>query len=105
MYRKIYSHANSIRVMMMMMMPLALILPRGAMILVTKTSDQTRQRGVSVCVCLAIPFILDVRFVDVPTGSHKISPPSFCGACLNFFSREGFRRSVPSSTVKSNFVY
>ena len=38
--------------------------------------------------------------------SHRIShPPSFCGACLNFFSREGFSRSFPSSTVKSNFVY
>ena len=43
-----------------------------------------------VCVCVVIPFILDVRFVDVPSGghtggrSHRISPPSFCGACLNF---------------------
>ena len=49
-----------------------------------------------VCVCvfkIVIPFILDARFVDVPAGghpggrSHRISPPSFCGACLNF-SRE-----------------
>ena len=32
------------------------------MILITKTSDQTRQRGV----CVVIPFILDVRLVDVP---------------------------------------
>ena len=30
------------------------------MILVTKTSK--------VCVCVVIPFILDVRFVDVPAG-------------------------------------
>ena len=37
------------------------------MILVTKTSDQTRQR-VCVCVCVVIPFILDVRLVDVPAG-------------------------------------
>ena len=43
-----------------------------------------------VCVCVVIPFILDVRFVDVPSGSHtggrshRTSPPSFCGACLNF---------------------
>ena len=36
------------------------------MILVTKTSDQARQRG-GVCVCV-IPFILDVRLVDVPAG-------------------------------------
>ena len=48
-----------------------------------------------VCVCVAIPFIPeDVRRVDEPAGvtltggrSHRISPPSFCGACLNF-SRE-----------------
>ena len=46
-----------------------------------------------VCVCVVIPFILDVRFADVPAGGHSggwsymISPPSFCGACLNF-SRE-----------------
>ena len=37
--------------------------------------------------------------------SHKISPPSFCGACLNFLLREGFSRLSPSSTVKLNFVY
>ena len=37
--------------------------------------------------------------------SHRIShPPSFCGACLKFLSREGFSRSLPSSTLKSNFV-
>ena len=53
------------------------------MILVTKTSDQTRQRGhtLSVCVCAVIPFILNVRFVDVPaevtheeghTGYHHL---------------------------------
>ena len=38
------------------------------MILITKTSDQTRQRGVCVCVCVVIPFILDVKLVDVPAG-------------------------------------
>ena len=37
------------------------------MILVTETSDQTRQ----VCVCVVIPFILDVRFVDVPAGATQ----------------------------------
>ena len=30
---------------------------------------------------------------------------SFCGACLNLFSREKFSRPFPSSIVKSNFVY
>ena len=37
--------------------------------------------------------------------SHRISPDFFCGACLNFLSREGFSRPFPSSTVLSNFVY
>ena len=67
MYRKIYSHANSIRVMMMMMM---------------------------MCVCVFFPFILDIKFVGrISRGhtggrSHRISHiPSFCGVCLNF-SRE-----------------
>ena len=46
------------------------------------------------CVCVVIPFILDVRLVDVPAGvtqtegmTQRISPHSFCGACLKF-SRE-----------------
>ena len=68
-------------------------------------------------VFVVIPFILDVRHVDVPAGvtqeechtggmSHRIScPPSFCGACLNFSREKDFSRSFPSSTVKSNFVY
>ena len=46
-----------------------------------------------MCVCVVIPFILDVRLVGVPAGvtqeeGHtRISPPSFCGACLNFLAR------------------
>ena len=47
---------------------------------------------VLVCVCcVAIPFILDVRLCGRTgrghTGgrSHRICPPSFCGACLNFY--------------------
>ena len=65
-----------------------------------------------VCVCVFFPFILGVKFVECTsrghTGgrSHRISyPPSFCGACPFFFSREGFSHSFPSSTVKSNLVY
>ena len=45
-----------------------------------------------VCVCVFFPFILDIKFVGrISRGhtggrSHRIShPPSFCGACLNFF--------------------
>ena len=62
-----------------------------------------------VCVCVFFPFILDIngRTSRGHTGgrSHRIShPPSFCGTCLNFFSREGFSHSFPSSTVKSNFM-
>ena len=37
--------------------------------------------------------------------SYRISPPSFCSACLNFSSRGGFSPSFPSSTVKSHFLY
>ena len=47
--------------------------------------------------------------MDAPAGvTHDFVlfiPPSFCGACLHFSSREKFSRSFPSSTVKSNFVY
>ena len=35
--------------------------------------------------------------------SHRISPSFFCGACLNFYREKV--SVVPSSTVKSNFVY
>ena len=70
---------------------------------------------VCLCVCVLLSshlFILDVRFVDVPAGVTQeeghtgFSPPSFCGACLNNFSREkdSAERSFPPSTVKSNFV-
>ena len=31
------------------------------------------------------------------------APPSSCGACLHFISREGFGRPCPSSTTKSNY--
>ena len=59
------------------------------------------------------PFILDVKFVGCTsrghTGgrSHRISHPhlpSVVDSLPLFFSREGFSRSVPSSTVKSNFA-
>ena len=72
-------------------------------------------RCVCVCVCVCFlpihsghPSSLDVPAGVTNTGgrSHRISHPlSFCGACLSFFSREGFSHSFPSSTVKSNFVY
>ena len=38
--------------------------------------------------------------------SHRISPPSFCGACLNYYrEKDSFSPPFPSSTVKSNFVH
>ena len=59
-------------------------------------------------VCVVIPFILDVRLVDAAAGvteeeGHTVflHLPS---AVLAFSSREGFSRSFPSWTVKSNFV-
>ena len=65
-----------------------------------------------LCIVVVIPFILDVRFVDVPAGvSHRRKvaqdfSSTFLLRCLpSFFSREGFSRSFPSSTVKSSFVY
>ena len=65
---------------------------------------------VCACVCVFFPFILDVRFVDVPAGvtqeeGHRISSTFLLRCMPFFFSREGFSRSFPSSTVKSNFVY
>ena len=63
-----------------------------------------------VCVCVVIPFILDVRFVDVPAGvtqeeGHTLlfGLPSAVLALI--CSREGFSHSYPSKSVKSNFVY
>ena len=62
-----------------------------------------------VCVFSSHPFWTSSS-LDVPAGvtqeeghtggrSHRIShPPFFCGSCLNF------SHSLPSSTVKSNFV-
>ena len=67
---------------------------------------------VCVCVCVCCHPIYSGRQTCERTSrgytggrSHRISPPSFCGACLDFFSREGFSRPFPSATVKSNFVY
>ena len=66
---------------------------------------------VSVCVCVIIPFILDVRFVDVPAGVTQeeghtgfLHLPSAVLALI-FTAREGSNRSFPSSTEKSTFVY
>ena len=54
--------------------------------------DREVEFRVCVCVCVFFPFILDIKLVGRTsrghTGgrSHKIShPPSFCGACLNFY--------------------
>ena len=71
-----------------------------------------------VCVCIvcvfvyvAIPFILDVRLVDIPAGVTQEEGHTgflhFLSAVLALvLSREGFSRSFPPSTViKSNFVY
>ena len=52
-----------------------------------------------------MPFILDVRLVDVPPGVTRDFSTVLVRCLPYFFSREGFSRSFPSSTVKSNFVY
>ena len=36
--------------------------------------------------------------------SHRIFPPSFCGAYLNFYREKDSAFPFPPSTVKSNFV-
>ena len=54
-------------------------------------------------VCVVIPFILDVRLVDVPAGVTQ-DFSTFLLRCLPpFLSREGFSRPFPWSTVESNF--
>ena len=58
------------------------------------------------CVCVCIPFIVDVRLVDVPAGVTEDFSSTFLLRCLlQFLSREGFNHPFPSSTVKSTFVY
>ena len=62
------------------------------------------------CACIVLPFILDVRLVDVPAGVTQeeghtgflIHLPSAVLALI-FLSREGSSPSFPSSTVKPNF--
>ena len=89
-----------------------------AIVMLITSVDSSREdpRNMIFCLFVAIPFILDVKlhlsvYVDTPAGVTQeeghtgVFFPSFSGACLNFLSREGFSRSFPSSTVKSNFVY
>ena len=64
-----------------------------------------------VFVCVVIPFILGIRFVDVPAGVTQeeghtgfLRLPSAVPALI-FIARRIQPRSFPSSTVKSNFVY
>ena len=63
-----------------------------------------------LCVCCHLPFIPDVRLVDVPAGVTQeeghtgFSPPSFCGACLNFSREKDSPVPFPRRNVKSNFV-
>ena len=57
--------------------------------------------------CVVIPFILDVRLVDVPAGvaqeeGHTGYLIHFPSAVLGLIFLSRF---FPSSTVKSNFVY
>ena len=68
----------------------------------------------SVFCLFVIPFILDVRLhLSVNMWTHQPGSrrrvfsftPSFCGACLNFLSRERFSCPFPSSTVKSKILY
>ena len=67
----------------------------------------------SVCVCVCLLPIYSGRQVSwmYQPGSHRrkvtqdFSSTFLLRRMTLFFSREGFSRSFPSSTVKSNFVY
>ena len=67
-----------------------------------------RPRACVCVVCVVIPFIVDVRFVDLylPAGLHRRNVTQDFSTVLlrclpSFFSREGFSRSFLSSTAKS----
>ena len=51
------------------------------------------------CVCVAIPFILDVRLVDVPAGvtQEEVTQDStsFCGTCLDFYRQRDSAAPFP----------
>ena len=71
----------------------------------------------AACVCVCVWFCSHLFWtsssLDVPAGvkqrrkvTHDFSSTFFLLRCMPlFFSREGFSRSFPSSTVKSNSVY
>ena len=77
-----------------------------------KVGTMATLRKQQVCVVCFLPIYSErqVRWMYQP-GSHRrkvtqdFSSTFLFGGCLSFFSREGFSRSVPSSTVESNFVY
>ena len=64
---------------------------------------QTYSQPTVVCVCVFFPFILDVEFVGSTSRGTQDFSSTFVLRCVRLFSsREGFSRSFPSSTVKSN---
>ena len=80
--------------------------PRGVKQMIQEKSE--RPRACVCVVCVVIPFIVDVRFVDLylPAGLHRRNVTQDFSTVLlrclpSFFSREGFSRSFPSSTAKS----
>ena len=55
-----------------------------------------------VCICVFFPFILDIKFVGRTSRDHTggrshmiFHPPSFCGACLNFFREKDSAITFP----------
>ena len=91
--------------------PSSLVIPKKNKYSIVPYDLKYNVKCVCVYVFVVIPFILDVRLVDVPamvtqekghTGLLHL-PSARC--VPSFFSLEGFSRSFPSSTVKSNFVY
>ena len=72
------------------------------MILVTKTSDATCAR----CHPIYCGRLTCGRRGNIGGRSHRRTlPPSYCGACLNFYREKDSAIPFPRRPSKSNFVY
>ena len=105
-------------------MPLALILPRGDQWYLLRKPLIKRDKGdtlsllvqillerVCVCVCVCVYPIYSGRQTYGRTSrrhtgrAHRISPPSFCGACLNFYREKDSAVPFPRRPLSRFFVY
>ena len=69
------------------------------------TSHKTLRKSTCVCCVFSSHSFWTSGSLDVPAGVTQDFSSTFLLRCVpSFFSREGFSRSFPSSTVKSNFL-